>query len=237
MNTPIDVLCFGAHADDVEIGMGGTIAKLASVGKRIVICDLTEAELSSNGTVERRKKEAQHAAHILGVEKRITLPLKDRGLYLTDEHIRLVVDVIREYRPTVVFAPYWEDRHPDHGNCSKLVDEAVFSAGIRKFISSYDAHKVKKVFYYMINGFYRPHVAFDISPFIEKKIQSLKAYESQFTLSPDGVATPLTDGYIEAVTARERILGKEVGVRYAEGFMTKQPVLLHHDLLGDDQCD
>ncbi|GAJ40182.1 bacillithiol biosynthesis deacetylase BshB1 [Saccharococcus caldoxylosilyticus] len=233
MNEELHILAFGAHPDDVEIGMGGTIAKYAEKGYRIGICDLTLAELSSNGTVERRQQEANNAARILGVATRINLGLPDRGLYPTEEAIKNIVTVIRRYRPLVVFAPYWVDRHPDHGHCARLVEEAVFSAGIRRYQAEPGllAHRVSSVYYYMINAWDRPHFVIDISDTIEKKIASLRAYESQFTKTAGSVDTPLTNGYIETIESRERLFGKEVGVMFAEGFFTKKPIHIH-DLLG-----
>jgi bacillithiol biosynthesis deacetylase BshB1 len=230
----LHILAFGAHPDDVEIGMGGTIAKYAEKGYRIGICDLTLAELSSNGTVELRQKEARDAANILGVAARINLELPDRGLYLTEEAIKSIASVIRRYRPRVVFAPYWTDRHPDHGHCARLVEEAVFSAGIRRYKTEPDlpAHRVDSVYYYMINAWERPHFVIDISDTIEKKLASLRAYESQFTKTAGSVDTPLTDGYIEMVESRERLLGKEAGVMFAEGFFAKKPLKIANDLLG-----
>lgn len=229
----VDILAFGAHADDVEIGMGASIAKWVSQGKKVVICDLTEAELSSNGTVENRKEEAQKAANILGVYKRITLNMPDRGLLLKDDFIRSITAIIRTYKPDTVFAPYHEDRHPDHGNCGKLVEEAFFSAGIRKFESkpNVDFHKPKHMYYFMINGFHKPDFVVDVTEFMEQKIESLHAYKSQFVVSDTGVQTPLTDDYIEVVQARERLFGKEVGVKYAEGFLSKRPLLVQTDVL------
>ncbi|WP_163100975.1 bacillithiol biosynthesis deacetylase BshB1 [Peribacillus alkalitolerans] len=231
----IDILCFGAHADDVEIGMGGTIAKYARMGKKIVICDLTEAELSSNGTVFLRKEEANRAGEIIGITERMTLGLPDRGLYLTEEAVKKIVRVIRTYKPKLVFAPYMIDRHPDHGNCARLVEEAYFSAGIQKFDQDSDLpwHKSYRMYYYMINGFHKPDFIVDISSDMKNKIEALKAYESQFVKSDKTIDTPLVNGYIESVEARERLYGKEVGVQYAEGFMTKTPILLANDLLGD----
>lgn len=128
-----DVLAFGAHSDDVEIGMGGTIAKFVKQEKKVMICDLTEAELSSNGTVSLRKEEAAEAARILGADKRIQLTLPDRGLIMSDQAIRSIVTIIRTCRPKAVFMPYKKDRHPDHGNAAALVEEAIFSAGIHKY--------------------------------------------------------------------------------------------------------
>ncbi|MFB5281957.1 MULTISPECIES: bacillithiol biosynthesis deacetylase BshB1 [Peribacillus] len=234
MNETIDILAFGAHADDVEIGMGGTLAKYAQMGKKIMICDLTKAEMSSNGTVERRIEEANQAAKILGVE-RMSLNLPDRGLYMKEEYIQEIITVIRTYKPTLVFAPYTVDRHPDHGNASRLVEEAVFSAGVRKYMENVGlgAHRVQNVYFYMINGFHKPDFVMDISAFMQKKIDSLKAYESQFVKSDATVDTPLVNGYIETVEARERMFGKEVGVTYAEGFMSKKPLLINVDLLGE----
>ncbi|WJV31580.1 bacillithiol biosynthesis deacetylase BshB1 [Rossellomorea sp. AcN35-11] len=213
--------------------MGGTLAKYAAEGKKIVICDLTEAELSSNGTVSLRKEESRKAADILGAFKRETLDIPDRGIYITEENIQKVVEMIRTYKPRVIFAPYEQDRHPDHGNASRLVKEAFFSAGIRKYHSSILPHKADHLYFYMINGFHKPQFVVDIEEFMDTKIQSLEEYSSQFTQGTEGVRTPLTDGYIEAVEARERMMGKEAGLRYAEGFFSYRTLILHHDLLGE----
>jgi N-acetylglucosamine malate deacetylase 1 len=229
----VDILAFGAHADDVEIGMGGTLAKYAEAGKKIVICDLTEAELSSNGSVSIRKREAMKAARHLGVKERVTLDIPDRGVYLSDENITKVVEVIRKYKPTAVFAPFEQDRHPDHGNASRLVKEAYFSSGIRKFTPSSPVHKAGKLYFYIINGFHRPHFVVNIENHMEAKLLSLSAYESQFEKGKDGVSTPLTEDYIEAVEARERMMGKDAGIRYAEGFFSYNTLILHQDLLGE----
>ncbi|OAS86313.1 MULTISPECIES: bacillithiol biosynthesis deacetylase BshB1 [Metabacillus] len=237
MSKLLDMLAIGAHPDDVEIGMGGSIAKYANKGFKIGICDLTKAELSSNGTVSVRQEEAKRAGEILGVAKRIQLTLPDRGLYLTDSAIQSIVTIIRENQPKIIFVPYFEDRHPDHGHCARLVEEAVFSAGIRKYKDTLDlpSHRVQSIYYYMINGFHKPDFVIDISNSIDKKLTSLRAYESQFEKSLGSMETPLTNGYIESVESRERLYGKEVGVMYAEGFKTKNPILLSEDLLGERQ--
>ncbi|WFA07469.1 MULTISPECIES: bacillithiol biosynthesis deacetylase BshB1 [Bacillus] len=230
----LDILAFGAHSDDVEIGMGGTIAKYTKKGYRIGICDLTRAELSSNGTVDTRKSEAALAADILGASPRISLALPDRGLFLSQEAIREAVSVIRKYKPKIVFVPYQKDRHPDHGHAADIVEEAVFSAGIHKYEdqNKQPAHKVQNIYYYMINGFHKPEFVIDISETINVKIESLKAYKSQFSRLQQSVETPLTNGYIETVEAREKLLGKEAGVQYAEGFFSKGTLLLNNDLFG-----
>lgn len=233
MVNKIDILCFGAHADDVEIGMAGTLVKYINQGYRAAICDLTKAELSSNGTVEQRMREARDAARIMGISERMNLQFPDRGLFVDDQKIKEIVTVIRKYKPKIIFAPFYEDRHPDHGQCSQLVKEALFNAGIKnyKIHSDLGTHRVSQFYYYMINGFHKPDFVIDISSEMATKVQILKAYQSQFTLKQGSVDTPLTSGYIETVEAREKMFGKEVGVTYAEGFKTTKPLLMS-DLLG-----
>jgi bacillithiol biosynthesis deacetylase BshB1 len=223
-------LAFGAHADDVEIGMGATIKKETVRGRDVVICDLTEAELSSNGTVEIRKNEASEAAEILGVHKRVNLSLPDRGLIMNHEYILKLVSCIREYKPEYVFAPFWVDRHPDHGNCANLVKEAVFSAGIKnvKDPLGQPAHKVKQVFYYLINSTEKPGLFVDVSEFYSYKIDALQAYASQFVKTAESVDTPLTNGYIERVQTRDKLFGYEAGVSYAEGFVTEKIQVINY---------
>lgn len=231
----IDVLAFGAHADDVEIGMAGSIYKWTSSGRNVVICDLTKAELSSNGTVEKRLQEASDSARKLGVLERVNLGLPDRGLFLNDEHIRQVTEVIRKYKPTLVFAPFSKDRHPDHARCSELVKEAFFSSGIRKYgtVDGYEGHKAANLFYYFINSQPNPDFVIDISKFMDNKMEALKAYQSQFLPGESGIKTPLTEGYLERIEARERIFGLEAGVTFAEGFKSDRPILINQNLFGE----
>ncbi|WP_026676972.1 bacillithiol biosynthesis deacetylase BshB1 [Fictibacillus gelatini] len=221
-------LAFGAHSDDVEIGMGASIYKHTKNGGRVIICDLTEAELSSNGTVELRKTEANEAARLLGVAERLNLQLPDRGLYINDDYILKIVSVIRKVKPDVIFAPFWEDRHPDHGNCARLVDEAVFSSGVKKVTDpeNLEPHRTGSVYYYFINGFHKPDCLVDVSEDYEHKIAALNAYKSQFIKTADSFNTPLVNGYIESVKARELLFGKEAGICFAEGFMCKRPIVL-----------
>ncbi|WCN36680.1 bacillithiol biosynthesis deacetylase BshB1 [Aneurinibacillus uraniidurans] len=227
---PLHALAFGAHPDDVEIGAGGLLHKWAKEGKKVGICDLTYAELSSNGTPERRQQEAAEAARTLGLHVRLTLGLPDRGLALVPEQIRAIAHVIRLYRPRVVLSPYWEDRHPDHGMCSMLVREAIFNARIRKYETnesvSLPTHKVEHDLAYFINGQTEPQFLLDISEEMEAKMSALGAYRSQFEMEEGSVATPLTTGYLERVRAREYGFGQNVGVAYAEGYVSRTPLLL-----------
>lgn len=234
MTDQLDILAFGAHPDDVEIGMAGTLAKYKEQGYKTGICDLTYAERSSNGNVEIRQKEAIEAARVLELDARIQLSLPDRGLFMKEAYILEIVSVIRKYKPRLVFAPYCEDRHPDHGNCARLVEEAVFSSGIKRVedAKSQGAHKLENLYFYQINGLHKPDFLIEISSQIEKKTKALEAYTSQFERDPSGVDTPLTNGYVEAVISRERAYGKQIGSMYAEGFFAKGPIVLNHDLLG-----
>lgn len=229
MKEKLDILAFGAHPDDVEIGMAGTLVKHQRAGLRIGICDLTYAEMSSNGTVELRQQEAAQAGVHLGLAMRHTIGLPDRGLQPIKEQLDQIVQVIREYRPRLVFAPYWEDRHPDHVACSRMVQEAVFNAKLRKYMPELPAHQVENTYFYFINDTVPCDLMVDVSEVYAYKRLALEAYASQFTApaaSLDMVATPLNQGYVERVEARDSLLGQARGIPYAEGFIQKGPFLV-----------
>lgn len=222
----LDILVFGAHADDAEIGMAGTIAKHVQAGFKVGVCDLTEAEMSSNGTVELRRQEADAASSVLGLSVRSNLKLPDRGLLGTRDQLDLVVAEIRKYQPKIVFAPYWVDRHPDHIACSKLIEEAVFNAKLRKYMSQLPAVQVEQLIYYFINDVENISLMVNVTDYYKQKKQALMAYRSQFEAAAgnlDRVSTPLTNGYIEKVEARDSLIGRMRGWSYAEGFAIKQP--------------
>ncbi len=222
-----DLLIFGAHPDDAEIGMGGTIAKHAAANRNVVICDLTFAEMSSNGDVETRQREAEEAAAILGVKERINLGLPDRGLRMEDEQLKEIVKVIRTYQPKAVFAPYWEDRHPDHTMCSRMVQEAVFSAKLRKWMPEMPAYAADQLYFYFINDMHAPDLIVDVTSCYEQKMKALQAYRSQFTRADGSVKTPLNQGYIANVEARDRLFGQRRLIQYAEGFKHAVPYLVN----------
>ncbi|WEG11340.1 bacillithiol biosynthesis deacetylase BshB1 [Pullulanibacillus sp. KACC 23026] len=229
--TPIslDLLAFGAHPDDVEIGMGGTLCLYARKGYKVGIVDLTKAELSSNGTVERRQKEAREATKAIGLAYRECLDFPDRGLMQDPQAvINTIVDIIRSTKPKLVFAPFEQDRHPDHGHCGTLVKEAVFSAGVEKYKGNKGCsrHRADDLYFYFINGFHKPDFLVDITSVQEEKMKALKSYRSQFVIEEGGIETPLTNGYIETVESRDRLFGKEGGLTFAEGFRTSKPLVV-----------
>lgn len=231
MTEPLDILIFGAHPDDAEIGMGGTIAKHTAAGYKVGICDLTHAEMSSNGTVDLRRAEAEKASAVLGLHARINLGLPDRGLFVCPEQVEAVTRVIRGASPAVVFAPYWQDRHPDHVQCSLIVQEALFNAKLRKYAADLPAVQVPHVYFYFINDVYEADLAVDISEYYEIKMNALSAFRSQFESAGPGndyVPTPLNQRYLERVQARDLLAGQKLGCSYAESFVAKSPLLIDY---------
>ncbi len=225
----LDLLAFGAHPDDVEIGAAGILIKHAQRGERTGICDLTLAELSSNGSVERRVQEALRASREMMLSERINLQLPDRGISLSEEYLAAVVSVLRHFRPRVVLAPFWTDRHPDHEWTSQLVREGVFNAKIRKYRPDLgEAHQVQQVYYYFINHFETPDVIVDITGVYPAKQRALSAYESQFLMEKGSVITPLNQEYVTRVAARDQLFGQQIGAGYGEGLKMKGPVSLDY---------
>ncbi|WP_019640395.1 bacillithiol biosynthesis deacetylase BshB1 [Paenibacillus fonticola] len=225
----LDILIIGAHADDAEIGMSGTIAKQVAAGHKVGIVDLTEAELSSNGNVKLRKEEAAAASSVLGLSHRSNLGLPDRGLQATSGNIAAVTEVIRLHAPNIVFAPYWEDRHPDHVAASKLVEEAVFNAKLRRYMPDTPSVPAPELYFYFINDWRTPDLLVDVTEFYAIKEQTLLCYRSQFGQAAPGediAPTPLNQGYIERVKARDALLGQRKLIPYAEGFAVKSPYLV-----------
>jgi bacillithiol biosynthesis deacetylase BshB1 len=227
---PLDILVFAAHPDDAEIGMGGTIAKQIKEGLTVGIIDLTYAEMSSNGNVDLRQREAAKATAVLGVTVRDNLGLPDRRLAAIAQQTDLIVAAIRKYQPRLVFAPYFVDRHPDHIMCSRMVEEAVFTAKLRKYMPDLTAWTVDQLYYYYINDAHSPQLLVDVTDVHEVKMNALKAYRSQFLPADnqeDWVETPLTGAYLELIVARDQLLGQVKKFKYAEGFIAKGPVTLN----------
>ncbi|WP_027093618.1 bacillithiol biosynthesis deacetylase BshB1 [Cohnella thermotolerans] len=225
----LDMLVFAAHPDDAEIGMGGTIAKSIRDGLKVGLIDLTYAEMSSNGDVDTRQREAREASAVLGLTVRENLGLPDRGLRLEASQVDKLVSAIRRYRPRNVFAPYYIDRHPDHVKCSRMVEEAVFNAKLRRYKPDEPAWTADMLYFYFINDVHAPQLVLDVTDVHEQKMKALRAYRSQFEPSgdqQDWVQTPLTQGYLDNVIARDRLFGQPKRFAYAEGFIPKGPVAI-----------
>ena len=223
---PVDLLAFGPHPDDIEIGMAGTVVKHSARGHAVGLCDLTAGEMGSNGTVEERLAEAEAARAVLGARWRVNLRLPDRALGTSAAHARAIASLVRSARPKTVAVPYWSDRHPDHVRASELVADAVFSAGLRRFDADGEAWKPSWVCYYFINDHAAPSFVVDVSDHYETKRRALACHASQFApRGADAVDTRLTSSrFNQLIESRDVQFGAQIGVAFAEGFVVKQPV-------------
>lgn len=220
---PVDVLAFGPHPDDIEIGIGGLVVKHASIGHRVGLCDLTAGEMGSNGTVADRLAEAEAARAVLGASWRVNLGLRDRAIGCDAADLRAVASLIRQARPRVVAAPYWADRHPDHVSASGLITEAVFSAGLRRFAAEGDPWRPARLCYYFINDAAPPSFVVDVSDHYAVKRRALACHATQFAPSAaDAVATRLTSSRFEQlIESRDANFGAQIGVAHAEGIVVR----------------
>lgn len=227
----LDILAFGVHPDDVELGCAGSLVIAVSEGKKVGVVDLTQGELGTRGTVHTRKEEADAAAKIIGLTVRENLNMRD-GFFVNDEaHQLQIIACIRKYRPEIVICNAPEDRHPDHGRASRLVAESCFYAGLSKIKTQnkgldQDPWRPKNVFHYLQDRFLQPDFLVDISNVFDKKLNAIKAYATQF-YNPDisGPETYIsTPEFLETLIGRHKLLGKTIGVAYAEGFITEKTV-------------
>jgi len=227
---PVDLLVFGPHPDDLEIGVGGTVAKHAALGQRVGLCDLTAGEMGSNGTVDERLAEAEAACGVLGAAWRVNLRLPDRAIGTSADHQRAVAAIVRCAQPRAVAVPYWSDRHPDHVSASQLLTEAVFSAGLRRYDAPGDAWKPEWVCYYFINDHVAPSFVVDVSAEYETKRRALACHASQFAPAAAGaVATRLTSSrFQQLIESRDAQFGAQIGVAFAEGFVVRQLLTRTH---------
>jgi bacillithiol biosynthesis deacetylase BshB1 len=225
--TPVDVLVFGPHPDDIEIGIGGTVARHVELGHRVGLCDLTAGEMGSNGTVEERLAEAEAARGVLGAAWRVNLRWPDRSIGGAS-HVRSAAALIRQARPRSVAIPYWSDRHPDHVSSSQVLTEAVFNAGLRRFDAPGEPWRPQRTCYYFINDSVTPSFVIDVSTAYEKKRASLACYVSQFRpAASTAVGTRLTSPrFQQLIESRDAQFGALAGVAFAEGFVVRDPVVL-----------
>jgi bacillithiol biosynthesis deacetylase BshB1 len=230
--TPVDLLVFGPHPDDIEIGFAGTVAAHAAQGYRVGLCDLTRGELGSNGTPDERAEEAEAARQVLGAAWRTNLRWPDGGITGTDPQVEDVVRLIRTTRPRTLALPYWEDRHPDHRGSSWVLTAAVFKAGLRRFLvdGAAEPWRPEWTCYYFINDAVEPSFALDVSAHYPLKRRALACYRSQFApADPGSVATRLTaPSFMQMVESRDALLGARTGVAFAEGVQVRDPVLRPH---------
>lgn len=228
----LDILAFSSHPDDAELGCSGTLISEIQRGKKAGIVDLTQGELGTRGTIETRYQEAADAARIMGLSVRENLKMRDGFFRNDEEHQLQVIKVLRKYRPEIVIANILEDRHPDHGRGGWLAYDACFLSGLRQVKtrgddgSEQEKWRPKMLLHYIQDRFYEPDIIVDVSHVWEQRTEAIKAYRTQFM--PDGSADPQTyissPDFMEALTARARLLGKRIGVKYAEGFVSKKDI-------------
>lgn len=225
--TAVDLLVFGPHPDDIEIGLGGSVARHVDLGSSVGLCDLTAGEMGSNGSVEERLAEAEAARVVLGAAWRVNLRWPDRAIGGAD-HIRSAAALIRRARPRVVAIPYWSDRHPDHVAASQVLTEAAFNSGLRRFDPSTEPWKPARVCYYFINDSAAPSFVVDVSAAYERKRRALACYVSQFRPTGAGaVGTRLTSPrFQQLVESRDAQFGALAGVAFAEGLVVRDPIVL-----------
>ena len=225
----VDILAFGAHPDDVELGAAGTLAKEISLGKTVGIIDLTQGELGTRGSAEIRLQEAAKAKEVLGAKVRENLKFRD-GFFLNDEaHQRAIIEKIRQYQPEIVLCNAIDDRHIDHGKGSKLVSNACFLSGLRRIETSFEgevqtAWRPKVVYHYIQWKNLTPDIVVDITGFMDTKVAAVLAYSSQFYDSNSNEpTTPISDkNFLDSVTYRARDLGRLIGTDFAEGFICER---------------
>jgi bacillithiol biosynthesis deacetylase BshB1 len=227
----LDILVFSAHPDDAELSMGGTIAKFTNEGLKVGVVDLTKGEMSTRGNTRIRAKETAKATEILKLKVRLNLGLKDGDLFYTNIAMKKVVTKLRKYKPKVVFAPYKNDRHPDHIDVSNLVKRAVFNSGLKKFKTTdegkiQDHYRPGKIFYYMQTYLFDPSFIVDISDYFSTKMKAVKAFKSQFYNSKlqeedTFISRPEFLDYIEV---RAKFYGFQIGKKFAEPFYSEKEI-------------
>jgi bacillithiol biosynthesis deacetylase BshB1 len=228
----LDVLAIGSHPDDVELGCSGTLINEVKRGKKVGIIDLTQGELGTRGTVETRYQEASDSAKIMGIAIRENLKMRDGFFKNDEEHQMQLIKAIRKYQPEIVIGNILEDRHPDHGRGGWLIYDSCFFSGLRQIKTvgedgkEQEKWRPKMLLHYIQDRFYEPDVIIDVSDVWEQKMEAIKAYKTQF-YNPDS-SEPDTylssPDFLDAIVSRARSLGKRIGVKYGEGFISKKNI-------------
>ncbi len=230
----LNILAIGVHPDDVELGCSGTLINEIKRGKKAGIIDLTQGELGTRGTVETRYEEAAKAAMILGALVRENLKMRDGFFRNDEEHQMKLIRSIRKYQPDIIIGNILHDRHPDHGRAGHLITTSCFLSGLSKIETTDDYGTTQQkwrpsyVLHYIQDWYHEPDLLIDISDVFDQRMESIKAYTTQFHVSPlsgDGPQTYIsTPDFIDSVVARARMFGKRIGVKYAEGFITEKKI-------------
>lgn len=232
MNEALDVLAVSPHPDDVEIWCGGTLAKLVSLGYRVGVVDLSRGELGTRGTPETRAAECAAATKVLQLAHRENLEFPDGAIGRTsrsdltrDDQLHYVVSALRRHRPELVFVPYWHERHPDHESASKLLTEAIFLAGLKKFGLG-ECSRPRQVLYYQIRYEFQPSFIVDTSAHEQQKLEAVRCYGSQVQAGTDAPTLLSSELTLPALEARDRQYGAMIGVSFGEPFLMTNTLAL-----------
>lgn len=222
---PVDILAVSAHSDDIELSCGGTILRAVGQGQAVGVADLTRGEMGTRGTPQVRKREAEEARKRLGAAFRVQFDFGDGGLRTGRKEEMEFIRLIRETRPSVVIAPYPDDRHPDHSRAGRLVTDASFYAGLIKIDTGQKAHRPQAVIYFLQNYQQPPSFVVDISATFDRKMKAVAAYKSQF--HKPGSKEPNTfiarKSFLALIEARARHFGGMIGTDFGEAFVTRLP--------------
>ena len=230
----LDLLAIGVHPDDVELGCSGTVINELKRGKKVAIVDLTQGELGTRGNIESRYQEAANAAKIMGVKTRENLKMRDGFFKNDEEHQLQLIKVIRKYQPDIVIGNILHDRHPDHGRAGHLISDACFLSGLVKIQTNDENGDVQPkwrpsyILQFLQDRYQEPDVIIDITDVFEQRMEAIKAYATQFYDPNDKSNEPQTyissPDFLESIIGRARNLGKQIGVKYAEGFLTEKKI-------------
>lgn len=217
----LDILAIAPHPDDVELGCGGTLAKAVAEGKKVGIVDLTRGELGTRGTPEIRMQEAENAAKIIGVHTRENLGMRDGFFQNSEENKLKIIQIIRKYQPEILICGAPQDRHPDHGRATQLIREAAFLSGLKSIDTKQEAWRPKRIFMFIQWQPLQPDFVINISGYLDTKIASCMAYESQFfdPNSKEPATAISSENFKESITYRAKDFGRLIWKDAAEGFI------------------
>lgn len=233
--SPLDLLAFGAHPDDVEMGVGGLLIKMKKKGYRTGVVDLTRGEMSSRGTPEIRAREARDASRLLQIDIRENLDLGDTRLLVNRDNILTVTSIIRKLRPSIIIAPYWIDHHPDHAATGALVQQAFFHVRLAKLDLGLPPHYPRKIYYYPFHHPIIPSFVVDITEEFPQRMEALWAYKSQLVKEQDENNVRRTIGisdYAFHVESRCRYFGSLINVKFGEALVVDGPLKLEDPCQG-----
>ena len=225
----LDILAFGVHPDDVELSCSGTLMKHIDAGRKVGVIDLTRGELGSRGTADTRTREAEEASRLMGLEIRVNLEMEDGFFENNEVNKRKIIEQLRRFKPKIVLCNAIDDRHPDHGRSSKMVSEACFLSGLRKVETSYQGERQQSfrpsaVYHYIQDIYLKPDFVIDVSAYVERKIEAIRAYKTQF-YDPDSLEpqTPISGKeFFDFIKGKMMQFGRPIGAEFAEGFTVER---------------